>query len=345
MKAKYFIQLLVGCLASFLVSCSDSWPYSEDAYNNTWIEVSPSYISLGEDEFSGEFTVNSSEHWSVYDSPSWINLSSSYGYNYDNVSFTVNENNGSSYRYGTIKIHTDGKFTKETEIEVVQPPTLQFEVSMPITNYSVYGDWWYLKINAASSRSWTITKSDYWVHLGSSYSSSYTYSGMGYEDVKIYVDENPYSYSRSSTLTIKCGTKTKSITITQDGKSNQAPFTITSVEVANTASGGSIINDFGSKIYSSQTKYLTPKLYIKVNTPGTYTVYTKLYNPSGQLTTGSNSPSGYSFSNTETLYSSTTWWRLSGWGSNTAGYWSAGQYRWEFWYNGSKIGEKSFTIY
>lgn len=345
MKAKYFIQLLVGCLASFLVSCSDSWPYSEDAYNNTWIEVSPSYISLGEDEFSGEFTVNSSEYWSVYDSPSWINLSSSYGYGYDNVSFTVNENNGSSYRYGTIKIHTDGKFTKETEIEVVQPPTLQFEVSMPITNYSVYGDWWYLKINAASSRSWTITKSDYWVHLGSSYSSSYTYSGMGYEDVKIYVDENPYSYSRSSTLTIKCGTKTKTVTITQDGKSSNTPFVITNVEVANVDYNWNYINDYGTKIYSYQTQFLTPRIYVTVYTPGTYTVYAKLINPSGMMVTGNSSPSGYSFSQDITLNSSTTYKNLMGWGGSTSGHYSAGQYRWEFWYNGSKIGEKSFTIY
>ena len=345
MKAKNIIHLLVCCLTSILVACSDSWPYSEDAYNNTWIEVYPSYITLDEDEFSGEFTVNSSESWYVYDSPSWINLSSSYGYGYDNVSFTVDENDGSSNRYGYIRIRTDEGFTKEAEVEVSQPPTVQFEASMSTTNYSASGDWWYLSIKAASSRSWTVSKSDSWVHLGSSYSSSYSYSGKGNEDVKIYVDANTSSYSRRSTLTIKCGTKTKSITITQDGKSNKAPFTITSVEVANTASGGSIINDFGSKIYSYQTKYLTPKLYIKVNTPGTYTVYTKLFNPSGKLTSGSNSPTGYSFSNTETLYSNTTWWRLSGWGSNTAGHWSSGQYRWEFWYNGEKIGEKSFTIY
>ena len=107
MKAKYIIQLLACSLISILVACSDSWPYSEDAYNNTWIEVYPSYISLDEDEFSGEFTVSSSESWYVYDSPSWINLSNSYGYGYDNVSFTVDENDGSSSRYGYIKIRTD----------------------------------------------------------------------------------------------------------------------------------------------------------------------------------------------------------------------------------------------
>lgn len=345
METKYFIFAIVSCLATILTSCSDSWPYSEEEYKNVWIHIQPSYISLDEDVFSGEFNVSSSARWHIYDCSSWINISNFYGYGYDDVHFTVDENNSSSTRYGYVKIRTDEGFTKEAEVEIAQPPTVQFEASMSTTNYSASGDWWYLTIKAASSRSWTISKSDSWVHLGSSYSSSYSYSGKGNEDVKIYVDANTSTYSRRSTLTVKCGTKTKSITITQDGKSNKAPFVINSVEVANTASGGSIINDFGSKIYSYQTKYLTPKLYIKVNTPGTYTLYTKLYNSSGKLTTGSNSPTGYSFSNTETLYSNTTWWRLSGWGSNTAGHWSAGQYRWEFWYNGEKIGEKSFTIY
>ena len=77
MKAKNIIRLLVCSLSSIFISCSESWPYSEDAYNNTWIEVYPSYISLDEDEFSGEFTVSSSESWYVYDSPSWINIYSS----------------------------------------------------------------------------------------------------------------------------------------------------------------------------------------------------------------------------------------------------------------------------
>lgn len=345
MKAKYIIQLLACSLISILVACSDSWPYSEDAYNNTWIEVYPSYISLDEDEFSGEFTVSSSESWYVYDSPSWINLSNSYGYGYDNVSFTVDENDGSSSRYGYIKIRTDEGFTKEAEVEVSQPPTVQFEASMSTTNYSASGDWWYLSIKAASFRSWTISKSDSWVHLGSSYSSSYSYSGKGNEDVKIYVDANTSTYSRSSTLTVKCGSKAKSITITQDGKSNREPFVITSIEIGNTDYDGNMINNYGSTIYSYQTRYLTPKLYVSVNTPGTYKIYHKLYKPDGALSTGTSSPSGYTSSREVTLYSYTSYTYMYGWGNNTAGHWKAGQYRWEFWYSGSKIGEKSFTIY
>ena len=345
MKAKYLIFVMVSCLATIFTSCSDSWPYSEEEYNNVWIDVYPSYISLDEDEFSGEFYVSSTDSWYIYDCPSWINISNSYGYGYDDVNFTVDENNGSSTRYGYVKIRTDEGFTKEAEVEIAQPPTVQFEASMSTTNYSASGDWWYLTVKAASSRSWTISKSDSWVHLGNSYSSSYSYSGKGNEDVKIYVDANSSSYSRSSKLTVKCGTKTKSITITQDGKSNKAPFTITSVEVANVDYNWNYINSYGSKIYSYQTQYLTPRIYVTVYTPGTYKVYVKLLNPNGKLVTGNSSPTGYSYSEDITLNSSTSYKNLMGWGGSTSGHYSAGNYKFEIYYNSEKIGEKSFTIY
>lgn len=345
MKAKNIIQLLVCCLTSVLVSCSDSLPYSEEAYNNTWIDVSTTYIYLGEDEFSGEFTVNSSHNWYVYECSSWITLSSTYGYGYDFVSFTVGENDDSSDRGGYITLRTDDAFSKEVTVWVSQAPTAQFEATMGNTNYSASGDWWNLFVSARYYRKWTITKSESWVHLGSSYNTSNTYNGTGSEYVSIYVDENPYSSSRSSTLTVKCGTKTEYITITQEGKANAAPFAITKIEVGNVDYNWNYINNYGTTIYSYQTRYLTPRIYLTVYTPGTYTVYVKLIGPNGTLITGDSSPSGYTFSNKITLDNNTTYKNLSGWGSNTAGFYSAGQYKFEIYYNYKKVGEKSFTIY
>ena len=345
MKAKNIIQLLVCCLTSVLVSCSDSLPYSEEAYNNTWIDADPLYISLGEDEFSGEFTVNSSHNWYVYECSSWITLSNTYGYGYDFVSFTVGENDDSSDRGGYITLRTDDAFSKEVTVWVSQAPTAQFEATMGNTNYSAYGDWWYLSVSARYYRKWTITKSESWVHLGSSYNTSNTYNGTGSESVRIYVDENPYSSSRSSTLTVKCGTKTKYITITQDGSAYNVPFTISSILIGNTDYNGNFINNYGSVIYSYQTRYLTPRLYIDVITPGTYTIYHKLYKPDGTMSTGTNSPTGYTNKQDVTINRNTSYIDMWGWGNNNAGFWGAGQYRWEFWYNGGKIGEKTFTIY
>ena len=249
MKAKYFIIVLVSCLATLFTSCSESWPYSEDAYDMVWIGVYPSYISLDEDEFSGEFTVESSDYWYIYSYPSWINISNTSGYGYEHVAFTVDENSDNSTRYGHIKIRTSAGLTKETEIEIAQPPTVK------------------------------------------------------------------------------------------------APFTITKVEVANIDYDWNIINNYGSKIYSYQTKYLAPRIYVSVYTPGTYTIYTKLYDPNGKLVYGTSSPAGYTFKEDVALKSTTSYVNLGGWGKNTSGSYSSGQYRWEFWYNGEKIGEKSFTIY
>ena len=345
MKARHILIVVVNFFIMSLTSCSDSMPYSEEEYKNVWIDVYPSYISLDEDEFSGEFNVFSSDSWYIYDCPSWINISNTHGYGYDDVYFTADENNSSSTRYGYVKIRTVEGFTKEAEVEIAQPPTVQFEASMSTTNYSVLGDWRYLTVKAASSRNWTISKSDSWVHLGSSYSSSYSYSGKGYEDVAIYVDSNPYSSPRSSTLTVKCGSESKTITISQDGKSDKTPFAITSIEVGNVDYNWNFINNYGTTIYSYQTQYLTPRIYVTVYTPGTYTVYVKLYNPNGELVTGNISPTGYSYSYDITLYSSTTYKNLMGWGSRTSGHYSAGQYKFEIYYNSQKIGEKSFSIY
>lgn len=224
MKVNYFIIALASCLSTLFTSCSDSLPYSEDAYNNAWIDAYPSYISLDEDELSGEFYVSTTDGWYIYSSPSWVNIlynSYGYGYAYDNVYFTIDENSGNSTRYGDIKIRTFEGITKETTVTIAQPPTTQFEATMDYTYYPAkYYSWWYntLTVKAASSISWTISKSDSWVRLEYSGNTSYYYDGKGNQDVKIYVDDNPYSWQRSSTLTVKCGSKSKTITITQEGK-------------------------------------------------------------------------------------------------------------------------------
>lgn len=126
---------------------------------------------------------------------------------------------------------------------------------------------------------------------------------------------------------------------------SEIPFIITDIKVANTDQDGDIIQDYGSTIYDYKTKYLTPKMKVKpYKTSGTYTVYVKLYK-NGTLSTGSSSPQGYSYSSTITISGSEMQeFKLSGWGSNTAGHWSTGEYRFEVWYGNYCIGSKSFSI-
>ncbi len=123
------------------------------------------------------------------------------------------------------------------------------------------------------------------------------------------------------------------------------PFTINSCSIANQDNKGKIITKYGNNIYSYNTKFLIPKLNITCNNPGTYTIYYKFYLPNGTLSSGANSPTGYSSSKTLYIYSGTRDYELIGWGGNDSGYWKAGTYKYEFFCNGVNLGYYNLTIH
>lgn len=127
------------------------------------------------------------------------------------------------------------------------------------------------------------------------------------------------------------------------GESNK-PFKITGCAVGIEDKNGKMITAFGNTIYSYNTKYLKPQLTIESQNSGNYTIYYKLYTPNGTLSTGTNSPSGYSTSTSLYIYSGTRTYNLIGWGSDTAGHWKSGNYKYEFYCNGVNLGYYEFTI-
>ena len=129
-----------------------------------------------------------------------------------------------------------------------------------------------------------------------------------------------------------------------DDSTSSLPFSYSSCEVANVDTDGNIITDYGKTIFDFKTRYLKPKITVNVRTEGTYDIYVKLFTPSGLLSTGNNSPSGYSYKHSVKMTSGVHSYELSGWGSNTDGHWKEGSYRFEFYYNGTLIGEKSFSV-
>lgn len=94
----------------------------------------------------------------------------------------------------------------------------------------------------------------------------------------------------------------------------------------------------GSKIRYSLIKYIGVKTGedIKLNI--------KLYTPLG-LSTGSSSPSGFSYTASVYVYSGDNTEVLGGWGNSSRGYWSRGNYRFEIWYADVCLKSKKFTIY
>lgn len=124
-----------------------------------------------------------------------------------------------------------------------------------------------------------------------------------------------------------------------------APFVITRVEIGSTYKGGGMETDFGSTLYRSRARFLTPKIYYRGFTSGSYTIKTKWYRPSGSLITGDSSPYGYSYSNSNSFSKGSNDLQLEGWGYESAGNWDTGTYKLEIWCNDKCVFIKLFTIY
>ena len=124
-----------------------------------------------------------------------------------------------------------------------------------------------------------------------------------------------------------------------------APFVITRVEIGSTYKDRGMETDFGSTLYRSRARFLTPKVYYRGFTSGSYTIKTKWYRPSGSLITGDSSPYGYSQSNSNSISKGSNDLQLEGWGYESAGNWDTGTYKLEIWYNDKCLFVKSFTIY
>lgn len=137
----------------------------------------------------------------------------------------------------------------------------------------------------------------------------------------------------------------KKVSYSGGATSSVIPFVITKLEVANVENNGDIIQDYDSTIYDFKTKYLKPRITVQpLGGKGDYTVYIKLYKD-GSLQTGSSSPAGYTYDDEITLSGSGSQViSLPGWGSKTAGFWSAGNYRFEIWYGDYCVGSKSFRV-
>ena len=123
------------------------------------------------------------------------------------------------------------------------------------------------------------------------------------------------------------------------------PFDFISMSFAFGKEDGSIITDYGEKLYSSKSQYILTKAKIKVLRVGDWDIQCKLF-CRGTLSTGIGSPNGFSYDSTLYPFETGTYEQYIGcWGNSTPGNWPAGSYRFEIWYNGEKVGEESFWLY
>lgn len=122
---------------------------------------------------------------------------------------------------------------------------------------------------------------------------------------------------------------------------------ITDIRFANTKKDGTIINDYGSTLYSSELRYLKPKLYYNglASEKKTIKLFWKIYKGDGTLSRGSSSPEGYTSSSEYTIYPGNgNTINLLGWGNDDGGTYPVGTCRYELWYNGNCLFSKQVEI-
>lgn len=123
------------------------------------------------------------------------------------------------------------------------------------------------------------------------------------------------------------------------------PITITKIKVGITDKDRKVISDYGIPIWEKFTQYLTPQIILKAQKTGSCTLYIKLFTPAG-LARNDSSPEGYTYSekiNINEIDKSLTY-NLTGWGSQTKGFWKKGSYRFEIWLDGKMLGSKTFKV-
>jgi|GEM_PF-4693579 len=122
---------------------------------------------------------------------------------------------------------------------------------------------------------------------------------------------------------------------------------ITNIEFRNIiACDSNTISDYGSTLYASDILYLAPCISYEglCSTSRSETFDVKIYKPDGSLVTGTSSPSGYTYSSTETIYPGNNQVTFHGWGNNNGGSYTPGTYRFEVWHDGKCLYSTSVSL-
>lgn len=109
---------------------------------------------------------------------------------------------------------------------------------------------------------------------------------------------------------------------------------------------GQMIDDYGAPLYQSKLKELQPRITYDaiLNETKNATLSVKVYNPSGILVTGKDSPSGYTYSaKIRVLPGKDKTLLLPIWDNNGLAY-SVGEYKYELWYRNKQLFESSFFV-
>lgn len=126
------------------------------------------------------------------------------------------------------------------------------------------------------------------------------------------------------------------------------PFTIIYQEHAFTDSNDRIITEYGEKLYSAKSQWISTRAKIKWYRGGAYDLQVKLY-CNGNLSSSGAASSGYTYNSRIYNFDNTEEYEcmrdIGGWGNSTPGNWPEGNYRIEILYEGKIMSSSTFVLY
>ena len=133
-----------------------------------------------------------------------------------------------------------------------------------------------------------------------------------------------------------------------DKYASKAYMDILGISFANADADNTIIDNYDSKLYAKEVKYLTPRISYKGLGSGEkeVTLYIKLFDEDGKLKTGTGSPDGFTYSKEVKVENGTgKYIKLPGWGNPKGGSYNAGLYKMEIWYKDNMLYQKEIRLY
>lgn len=159
--------------------------------------------------------------------------------------------------------------------------------------------------------------------------------GIGIWQVLHWYNESDYSESDSNYYSSAFFEAEDALKSIADGNM----FVVTDINVHDSA------DLYDGKIYSSTATYLVPEVYTYAFYGDEFKIDIKFFDRFGDLIAGSSSPIGYSYSTMMYLCQGRSVNYVGSFGFSESGYWPAGKYRVEVWYDKELLKAKEFTIY
>lgn len=123
---------------------------------------------------------------------------------------------------------------------------------------------------------------------------------------------------------------------------------IVGLSFANIDINGTIIDDFGSKLYAQEIRYLQPRIFYNglSNFQKEITLNVKIYDEDGNLKAGLLSPEGFTYNKEVQVESGNgNYLLLSGWGSSQGKTYTPGLYKVEIWYQNKLLHQDEVRLY